>query len=559
MAIPLKQSTAATVRLGPLVDSTDGASPETALTIAASDVKLSKAGGSQAAKNDATGCTHDAGGTYACPLDATDTNTLGRLRIDVQMSGALPWWCDFEVLPANVYDSLYGSDRLQVDVQEMGAGTVTAAAIANGAIDAATFAAGAIDATAIADTAIRASKFDTAAITATVLAADCIGASQVADGAIHAAALAQNSITANALAVDAVAEIVDDVWDEQRSGHTVAGSFGEGAASVQGNVTGSVGSVSGAVGSVTGAVGSVTGNVGGNVIGSVGSVAAGGITAASIATDAIDDDAIANGAIHNSAFTAQAIDVIWDEVVTGTTTARQAVVAIAADVAGLDGEPMRGTDGAVTSLAGVSTHSAADVWSVATRSLTDKADFGLSSAERTSLAAAIWGALSSGLTAAGSIGKRLVDYITGDIYARLGAPAGASVSADVAAVKAKTDNLPASPAAVGSAMTLANGAVTAAAIASDAITAAKVAADVSTEIATALLAFDAASYEATAKSGTTVGAFLAAAATGLPLRIMAVVDNGDGTYTMTIKEADGVTTLAAVTGADTYSSITGVA
>jgi hypothetical protein len=50
---------------------------------------------------------------------------------------------------------------------------------------------------------------------------------------------------------------------------------------------------------------------------------------------------------------------------------------------------------------------------------------------------------------------------TGDAYARLGAPAGASVSADVlavktdtAAVKVKTDNLPASPAAVGSAMTL---------------------------------------------------------------------------------------------------------
>lgn len=46
--------------------------------------------------------------------------------------------------------------------------------------------------------------------------------------------------------------------------------------------------------------------------------------------------------------------------------------------------------------------------------------------------------------------------MTGDAFARLGAPAGASVSADVAAVKvdtaavkAKTDNLPAAPAAVG--------------------------------------------------------------------------------------------------------------
>jgi hypothetical protein len=53
---------------------------------------------------------------------------------------------------------------------------------------------------------------------------------------------------------------------------------------------------------------------------------------------------------------------------------------------------------------------------------------------------------------------------TGDAYARLGAPAGASIAADIAeveaetddiaAVKAKTDNLPASPAAVGSAMTV---------------------------------------------------------------------------------------------------------
>ena len=99
-----------------------------------------------------------------------------------------------------------------------------------------------------------------------------------------------------------------------------------------------------------------------------------------------------------------------------------------------------------------------------------------------------------------TLAKTLTTYTgntpqTGDSYARLGAPAGASVSADVAAVKvdtaailvdtgttldakidaiddyvdteiaaikAKTDNLPASPAAVGSAMTLADDAITAA-------------------------------------------------------------------------------------------------
>ena len=80
------------------------------------------------------------------------------------------------------------------------------------------------------------------------------------------------------------------------------------------------------------------------------------------------------------------------------------------------------------------------------------------------IAAAVWDYLSATATTVGSLGKRIVDFLTGDAFARLGAPAGASVSADVAAVKAdtaaiklKTDTLPASPAAVGSAMTLTSG------------------------------------------------------------------------------------------------------
>jgi len=69
--------------------------------------------------------------------------------------------------------------------------------------------------------------------------------------------------------------IADKVWDEARAGHVTAGSFGQGVASVQGSVTGSVASVTG----------------------SVGSVAAGGITAASIATGAVDADALAVDAL----------------------------------------------------------------------------------------------------------------------------------------------------------------------------------------------------------------------------------------------------------------------
>lgn len=69
----------------------------------------------------------------------------------------------------------------------------------------------------------------------------------------------------------------------------------------------------------------------------------------------------------------------------------------------------------------------------------DKTGYGLSAAA----VQAIWDALTTALTTVGSIGKKLADWVigttqTGDSFARLGAPAGASVSADIAAVKADT-------------------------------------------------------------------------------------------------------------------------
>lgn len=49
----------------------------------------------------------------------------------------------------------------------------------------------------------------------------------------------------------------------------------------------------------------------------------------------------------------------------------------------------------------------------------------------------IWNALTSGMSTAGSIGKRIVDYLTGDIFARLGAPTLASVSTDIADIRSR--------------------------------------------------------------------------------------------------------------------------
>lgn len=53
--------------------------------------------------------------------------------------------------------------------------------------------------------------------------------------------------SASYTAPPSAATVADSVWDEARADHVGAGSFGQGAASVQGNVTGSVGSVTGSV------------------------------------------------------------------------------------------------------------------------------------------------------------------------------------------------------------------------------------------------------------------------------------------------------------------------
>lgn len=112
MAQFLKQSTAHTFRIGPFVDSTDGVTAETALSIAQADIQISKAGGAFAQTSASPTTTHDADGWYQCPLTSTDTGTVGNLVVQIVMAGALPVWKEFVVLPANVYDSLVGGTDL---------------------------------------------------------------------------------------------------------------------------------------------------------------------------------------------------------------------------------------------------------------------------------------------------------------------------------------------------------------------------------------------------------------------------------------------------------------
>jgi hypothetical protein len=127
--LELQANTAVTLKIGPFIDETDGKTAETALTITQAEVRLSKNGGNIAQKNEATSCTHDELGVYGCPIDATDTNTEGRLQLWVHESGALPVFHEFMVLAQAAYISKYtAKDTGFMDVNVKAISEDTAAA-----------------------------------------------------------------------------------------------------------------------------------------------------------------------------------------------------------------------------------------------------------------------------------------------------------------------------------------------------------------------------------------------------------------------------------------------
>jgi hypothetical protein len=264
------------------------------------------------------------------------------------------------------------------------------------------------------------------------------------------------------------------------------------------------------------------------------SIAADAITAAKVADGTIDAATFAAGAINAAAIAADAITdakVASDVTIASVTGAVGSVTGAVGSVTGAVGS-VTGAVGSVTgNVGGNVVGSVASVTAgVTVTTNNDKTGYGLSAAA----VQAIWDALTSALTTVGSIGKRLVDNLTGDIYARLGAPAGASVSADVAAVQADTDNLQTRiPAALvsgrmdASVGAMANDVVTAAAIAADAIGSSELAASAVNEIADQVWEETLADHSGTA--GSTAAALNAAGSAGDPWNTALPGAYGSGT------------------------------
>jgi hypothetical protein len=105
--IPLRQSTASQeVPLGFFVDSSDGNTEETGLSIANTDVKIWKNGATSLVSKNSGGAIHISNGVYYVVLDATDTDTIGPMVLFIHVAGALPVKVECVVYDEPIFDVL---------------------------------------------------------------------------------------------------------------------------------------------------------------------------------------------------------------------------------------------------------------------------------------------------------------------------------------------------------------------------------------------------------------------------------------------------------------------
>lgn len=230
---PLRQSTGTqTVMLGPFIDNAGGTSVLTGLTIGNTDIRVSKNGANIIAKNSG-GATHDEIGMYTATLDASDTDTVGRLQVMINATGSLFVYHEFEVLEEAAYDAIYaaaaapataaGVSAVETDTQDIQ--SRLPAALVSGRIDASV---GAMATDVLTSAALNAnavteiqSGLATAASITTVITT--LG-TPVASIAGDIAGVASDIAALNDLSAT---DVESAVWDASRTSHTTNGTFGQ--------------------------------------------------------------------------------------------------------------------------------------------------------------------------------------------------------------------------------------------------------------------------------------------------------------------------------------------
>lgn len=145
-----KQSTAATLIVGPILDSA-GAEYSSAVI---GDLSISKNGGTLTALAAAATLTHIANGQYTLVMTTGNLDTLGRLQITCNKSTYQMPPIGLNIVPAMVFDSMVlGTDVLQSDVTQFG-GTALTAAAGIPEVKVASIAANAVNASSLATDAV---------------------------------------------------------------------------------------------------------------------------------------------------------------------------------------------------------------------------------------------------------------------------------------------------------------------------------------------------------------------------------------------------------------------
>lgn len=280
----LRQNTAVRITVGPFFDKTDGVTPETSLTVTnckltfmvddddgtAANLIIDAAATASSGNNDMVHVTNDDAGFYDLELTAAQTNYVGRAMLAItDAANHCPVFHEFMILPANVYDALMGTDKLYVDVSELSSDATaadnaesffdgTGYAGTNNVIPTVTTTGTATNLTNLPATAATAAELakvpksdSNVSWNATALAAinaevdtalnTAIPGSPTSDSINERVKTLDDHITADYSATEkAAVDLLDDaytgtmhaaiadaIWEEAKSGHTTATTFGD--------------------------------------------------------------------------------------------------------------------------------------------------------------------------------------------------------------------------------------------------------------------------------------------------------------------------------------------
>lgn len=346
----LRQSTAASIMLGPLVSNTDGFSP-CAATFNATDVRLSKNGATFAAKNEATAPSSAEFGWFKIILNTTDTNTAGDLVIAASVTGAIPVWREYMVLAGSAYDAMINNTNgIRTNVVEWNSASIAAPDTAGYPKVTYKYGTGTGELEVYAGQVVVGTNNDKALYSLTTATHN-----QIAGSVATAACTWSYGTRALTDKVDfgLSASAIDEIWNESNTGHTTASTYGW-------FIDKQISEVS-------------SGSSGGATAADIWSYSNRALSASSIAASTF-----ATNAIDTNAFATTAGSKIWDAAVRTITggSVQSASVSdktgfylAASAIAASTFSPSAITNGVLALTA------ASQIWNAAVRSITDKTSF----------------------------------------------------------------------------------------------------------------------------------------------------------------------------------------